>query len=185
MGTDYYILVGEETQGPFTIEQLEQMLRNGEISAETRVAADGWDEWTTVALLVPTRFVDPPRLQPVSNHAKPMSATKVLGLGCLFSFAILLLVSGIATTCNPGRQIQREESWDAYYTAEQFVKQTYPGADKISAYRDSVVQQDGSDYVVAVMVDGRNAFGGPVRKVVGVVMEKDGGTWRLKRIEQR
>lgn len=75
--------------------------------------------------------------------------------------------------------------FDAYYTAQDFVRRTYPGAQTFSSFEESVITSYGDTYNVGMRVRGLNAFGGPIENLVGVQMELDRGAqkWRLTRIK--
>src|SRR4051812_9268355 len=48
----FYVLKGEETMGPYSIEDLTLMLRSGTIGQDTLYATDGASEWRPVTALV-------------------------------------------------------------------------------------------------------------------------------------
>ncbi len=71
----------------------------------------------------------------------------------------------------------------AYTEACRFIKASLPGAQKISEYRDASFDVNSSHFVVSVVVDGLNAFGGPVRNKIAVELWKDGkGGWMWQKI---
>jgi hypothetical protein len=49
---EFFVMVGEETAGPFSTSQLAEMLRNGELNRDSVCARLGEKEWTPVSDIV-------------------------------------------------------------------------------------------------------------------------------------
>src|SRR5271165_824610 len=47
--SDYYILIGDEQQGPYTLRELKAMWMRGELKGDTLYARPGMPEWETVS----------------------------------------------------------------------------------------------------------------------------------------
>lgn len=185
MVADYYLVTNGIGEGPFSYAQIQAMVDNGEVRSEDLYAREGWKGPRKLGL--DFKFPAPqwtPRNPPTKSLAAWGPFEVFCGAGAVVTLLIFLvwlnkdLSHGVSSE-------SRASSYDAHSAAEDFVKRSFPGADKISSMGDSVVQQDGDTYLVGVVVDGKNAFGGPIRKMVGVEMEKVGDKWRLKHIEQR
>lgn len=137
----------------------------------------------------------PPVVAPVA--AAPVLAlpaepkkTGPMAMGCAgfagFVGLILLMAALGQLSESPQSAARREadnQKQQAFFAAEQFIKQRLPGAQKIAGFREAIVEQEGSTFRVAVQVDGLNAFGGPVRNVVGVEMELVGDKFVLKHLK--
>jgi hypothetical protein len=196
----YYLLVQDKEEGPFSLSDLREMMVE-RLSPETLFARDGMTDWKPLKTLFPAddpksptkKIITPLPDFVLSGEAPPEpKRTGPLALGCAVIAGIVgavFLFAAIAQIFESpaSRQARNQDDtkFDAYYTATVFIKKTYPGAQNISSYSDSIVEPDGGTYRVAVTVDGLNAFGGPIRKMVGVEMHREGTQWKLDHIEQR
>lgn len=145
------------------------------------------------------RHIRLPHIPPASPappliHHPPMNRAAhglgVIVLACIAGgIGLLFLIGaigfGLQTPAERAQSKQRSTDQDAHRTAEQFIMRQYPGAQRVSAFRDSSVEHDGTRYRVAVEVNGLNAFGGPVRNAMIVEMDTMGGSWQLVQIHQR
>lgn len=130
-----------------------------------------------VALAAASKADEPKRSSPLAVGCACLAG--LFGLFLLIPMIAMLFESPQATGA---REVDSTKQ-QAHYAAEQFIRKAMPGAKTVASYRESVVEQEGSVYRVAAQVDGVNAFGGPLRKIVGVEMELSGGKWVLKRIQ--
>lgn len=207
----YYLWREDAEKGPFSATDLWELRRAGELPDVLLVRVDGSSQWLQIGeikerlareanidlIRIPPRPLAQrmPELPPVVATPIPARAAEKKPGACAWGCTIMLLLIGlfflipaIDTVIHPGEAIEREQKsnhFDAYYTAQGFVKQQFPGADSFSDFKQSVVKQSGNVYQVAMTVEGRNTFGGPIRKSVVVEMELSGGTWRHIRTHQQ
>lgn len=124
---------------------------------------------------------------PQVNKAEK-NQTSPIAFGCAaiaVVFVLFLLSLSIPALFNPARATGNLEEREAHSMAEQFVKNRYPGVSSISSFRESVIEREGNTFRIACTAEGQNSFGGPIRKMVGLELEKNGDKWNLKHIEQR
>lgn len=121
--------------------------------------------------------------------SEEMTGGKVAAIGCLGVFALVLLIPAVAILFEPPskQQAREQKSWeqDAHFTAEQFVRKSYPAVLKVSDFRDSIVTSEGATYLVALTVDMTGPLGGPVRKIIGVELRLAGEKWTLIAMRER
>ena len=101
MDDQYWITIGSEQRGPYTLGQLRSMWHSGAITGNTLYWQQGFDEWFPLSLLVedlePTPPVPPPPLpsKPQIIYApapKPQQQTS----GCTWIIIIALgIVAGV------------------------------------------------------------------------------------------
>jgi hypothetical protein len=208
----YFIWRADSEQGPFTGGELWALRQVGSLPDVLPVREEDSDRWLQVSdikhrlqppvnadvLPIPARPISqqaqPPTMaspphrraahQPI-KRSKDLSPMTVLVVFTVFAAGLLWFNQYVMTHTGPGDSGRSGESFDAYYTAQGFVKEQFPGADSFSEFNQSVVRQSGNTYQVAMTVDGRNAFGGPVRKSFVVEMELSGGVWRHKGTHQQ
>jgi hypothetical protein len=78
------------------------------------------------------------------------------------------------------------EPIDAHYAATEFARARFPGAKEFSEYRRSKMEKLGDGhYVVGIVGDGLNAFGGPARSIIAVEVKLDGGKWQMRSIDSQ
>ncbi|HEY5913509.1 MAG TPA: DUF4339 domain-containing protein [Verrucomicrobiae bacterium] len=59
--SDFYILLGDQESGPFELRELEEMIRRGEIPADTLYARPGMGAWEPVCKVIPSGVKAGPR----------------------------------------------------------------------------------------------------------------------------
>jgi hypothetical protein len=75
--SDFYILVNDQESGPFALQELEAMIRQGEIPPETLYARPGMSAWEQLSKVVPadldvaTESATPPAQSEAPNVLKP------------------------------------------------------------------------------------------------------------------
>lgn len=90
----YYVMVGDEKRGAFTLEQLQTMWRSGGLTMDTQYWVEGLDEWMPLSSIL--ELLQPPRqTQQTQAHysapgqlVRPMKSRGIyiilgLFLGCL------------------------------------------------------------------------------------------------------
>ena len=122
------------------------------------------------AAAMPSVQLEPKR----KTHGCAWAALIVIG------FFFLLIILGSLVPRDPG-QIEASE---AYVAAVDLCQQRFPGARDISSRSRSSIDGTGGGYTVILQVDGQNAFGGPVRKIVEVKLHKVGDRWVSDSIQQ-
>lgn len=206
--TTYYLWREDAEQGPYTAAEVWSRYVASEITAVVPVRIGKHGEWLQIADVLerldreahPVEVAIPPR--PLTQSAtrplprcvpapvrieRPASRdlpvpVVVIAFGVLF-FCIMLF--GNYVMKNPGdSSTTGPQNLDAYHTAQEFVRSQFPGADTFSEFNGSVVNTSGNRYQVAMYVDGRNAFGGPIRKRVVVEMDLIGDRWHHVRTIQ-
>ncbi|MDB2327301.1 DUF4339 domain-containing protein [bacterium] len=101
MDDQYWITIGDEQRGPYTISQLRSMWQSGTITANTLYWQQGFDDWfslsTIIDLLEPHQPAAPPALPPepqiiYTPAPQPQQQTS----GCTWIIIIALgIVGGI------------------------------------------------------------------------------------------
>jgi hypothetical protein len=71
----------------------------------------------------------------------------------------------------------------AAFAAQDYIKETIPGAEEVD-WTAGTIRRSEDRVIVRMPVDGKNAFGGPVRKIVTVTMEPVGDDYRLVGVTQ-
>jgi hypothetical protein len=179
----YCILLEGKQQGPYTLHQIRSMWDAGLLTVATQYQANeggGWKPLSDMLQEIEPALKKPQSLPKVYNTIKPERNDGVAFAAIAF---VLTVVTVIIFAVNmqqgsPDGQAKNLQS-KAYWAATKFIKENYPGAREFSSFSDSAVKNDGDNYSVAIKVDGLNAFGGPVRQVIGVQMEYTGDQWRL------
>lgn len=206
--TSYYLWREDAEEGPYTAPELWARFEAGQLAEFEPVRIGRHGEWLQIADVIerldreahPVEVVIPPRPLTQSTTpplprcvpapvraARPASRdlpvpVVVIAFGTLF-FCIILF--GNYAMKNPGdSSTTGPKNRDAYHTAQDFVRSQFPGADSFSEYNGSVIKTSGNRYQVAMYVDGRNAFGGPIRKRVVVEMDLIGNRWHHVRTIQ-
>lgn len=85
----YYVKIGEEQRGPFTLEQLQGMWRAGAVTMETNYWVEGFDEWMPLETILELLQPSPQQHRshtsyPASTLRKPKSRGVYIILGLLF-----------------------------------------------------------------------------------------------------
>lgn len=207
----YYLVLDDKPQGPFTIDQLRSMAWAGKITVKTLFCQEGWENWEELSLISETMFPQKqtplgiplpltPNPTPISSHPlatvhnspalttanKPKTAGQIFAIGCLGVFIFFMGIIFLAALSNRGKTDPLySQKFDAYYTAVEFIKKQFPGAESFSDYRESVIEPDGAVYRVAVRVTGKNAFGGPVRNDFVVELLQSGDKWICQSINRK
>jgi hypothetical protein len=196
---DYYILVGEEQKGPYSIGQLKSMWASGQITTNSLYWQPGFSEWRSIKELQ-GELVDTPveaYVQPPTASI-PQSGNRNVGKAeVVMSLIVMSIIIFVMAKCNgceadddkPRRQPtayeqEKNEKFEAYVAAKQIIKKKYPGVKEIASYGEAQIRKEGSTYYIAVMVDGVNAFNAPVRKVVGLSIHRSGEQWIADEIGQ-
>ena len=101
MNPTYLVLNGQQA-GPFSPEQLRQLITESNAVAETPAWQEGMAEWTTLKAIMPEAFTvaaaaPPPFVPPVSMPPPPPPAKKGMS-GCLLAF---LIVCGLGVCSIP------------------------------------------------------------------------------------
>lgn len=204
----YYILQpgAEKERGPYSLNELRTMWENGTIDENTMWAVQGMEGWDGLATLkkqiFPEQFIEPPifveppkitarSLDDVYRRNDEQQVERARGQMGVFAttFVIglvlisLLVVFGViaSSTDTPEDKAERRRS-GAYDYTRAVIRDRYPGAKEFLRYG---VTREGNKYHVVTVVDGLNAFGGPVRTEFDAKLEwSDGGGWTLVELKQ-
>jgi hypothetical protein len=95
---DYYVLIGNEEQGPFALEQLRTMLLNGEINSTTLAAAPGFKDWIEVQHLLNVHAPAPRWKKKMDAGAKSPG----WGAGAAAGLVLVLILVAIASAGGDG-----------------------------------------------------------------------------------
>lgn len=196
---DYYVLIDDYECGPYSISMLKELMDTGRINRDTLYAQQGMERWEPIRSIEPALFPPPkPKSRPLAP-VMPQTVVPVekvgtmrlwlLAIGGTVAAAVLLLLIAIPFLHEPSPpkagSRETDQKFEAYYSAREFVKRTYPGAQNVSPFSESVVNKEGKTYYVAVTAENLNSSNGPVRHQVGLILHLDGDTWKLDHIEQR
>jgi hypothetical protein len=195
--------------GPFTPSDLKAKLKAGEIEPDALVATPGSANWKPVAGVVlaveappvSTRKLpdmpDPPLAPPKPVfRSEPTPVKKPMGCGAWLGAAFLLVVIVVLFLVITGALVENgviktptdEDSLAsrAVERAKRDIEARYPGA---KSFGEATYHRDGTSpnprigdvFTVHIVVDGLNAFGGPVRNRVGVDERWLGGAdWKCE-----
>jgi len=107
----YYVMLGEDRKGPFTLTQLQAMWRAGSLTTETQYWFEGQSEWMplgTIIELLEASSVTPARYAiSVPMFSKPVktkrgiSARVFIGCGALLVLVLVVLVIGVVFSDDP------------------------------------------------------------------------------------
>jgi hypothetical protein len=122
--------------------------------------------------------------QPSSAPPKPATKGQLAALGSLLLLLIFFGVPALMFFFESPEQRVKDAKIEAYSAAKRFVVDAYPGVKSISSFGDSIVTQDGVTFKIGLTVDGVNGFNAPIRKTVGVTVQRTGDTFRLIEMRQ-
>lgn len=108
-----------------------------------------------------------------SDQIHTLFVVGVLGIG-IIALVLLMVAVGSGTTASTSPEADRDT---AYRAAVEILKAEIPGLRSISPSGESRVSQAGNIWTVDLVVDGVNAFGGPVRRSFTVRMESGAGSF--------
>jgi len=157
---EYYIDIGGETFGPFTLETLREMKRSGEVNNQTIYCQPGATEWlplyTLNPLLDPSLPVSP---SPPPRGPGPFSRLRVAQWTAA-AFGLMLLIA----VCNDSSPSGRAASDQA--NAESAVKlwldQNLNDPDSLRIAEWSPVHKARVSYFIRCKYRAKNGFGGYV-----------------------
>lgn len=211
MDNPYYLLIKDETQGPFTLHQVRAMWNAGTLTGVTFFTRPGMTEWKPLLDMQnelesqasptspsqPAVHGNPPSAsqsstaqspngvksaqagQPAVSGQTPTTNEWVMALlGTVFAAVLFLTLIALSRPAPSGRDSNSTRS--AYEAACSIIWQEYPGAKGVSSIENTPVHRIGAAYHFEIMVDGLNAFGGPVRNLVLVEVEYQDGRWISK-----
>ncbi|MFZ4778232.1 MAG: GYF domain-containing protein [Terrimicrobiaceae bacterium] len=98
----FFLQLNGQTEGPFTVEEIEDLHGSGRVNRSTPCRPDGKGDWSSIYNLVPTAiWVTSPRNKPVLMKSDPPDRSgltkKILwiGLSCVIALAIVVPIFGI------------------------------------------------------------------------------------------
>lgn len=109
-------------------------------------------------------------------------AAKIIVGAFAAAVAVLWMVSQF--TSSAVGALREPTRRDAYRSAREFAMNRLPGAREVAHESQAIVERDGANWYVAFVVDGLNAFGGPVRRNVVVQMRCDGSDFSFVTLKQ-
>lgn len=202
-----------EAVGPYSLAELAEMKRTGEIDEETLWAVEGMETWERIAtlrkLMTPREEERPdpglaqkvtrvlcgetfddqpkarraPRMEPLFRVASPGTPKWKIGLAMLAGGFGLFMLIPALALAWQGPK--GLAGMEASEAHVMAVEFIERSYPGARSFGEPVVKREGNTFYVAVEVDGLNAFGGPVRNTMGVEMELVGSSWRLRHIERR
>lgn len=93
----YYVLINDETKGPYTMGQLRGMWNSGAVTAQTLHCQEGYDKWTPLSVILdqlePT--VAPPPLPGKQTQQDYPSASQLKKKGLGFVVGCIALLFGL------------------------------------------------------------------------------------------
>lgn len=202
----YFVLradEGSKEQGPMSVREIRARVSSGTLNRTDWYARSGMAEWKLVfELLEAAQQVEtpppplppvlpqpdaPPVIPPVRNpwgdykREQPNWGKRFIAFGGIV--AGLLIVIVMLVLMSDGRFNEWWIESEASRNAQSCILAAYPGAEKMNQV-GNVNRIYGNTYGVRFVVDGKNAFGGPVRKLITVTMELNGRSWSLKELKQ-
>ena len=91
MDNHYYLTVGSDQKGPYTLSQLQTMWRAGSITADTLYCQQGFDEWVSISSLAELLDAPPVRSSsPASLATHPALAASASDKRILPAFLLCL-----------------------------------------------------------------------------------------------
>jgi len=106
---EFYVDIGGETKGPYTLGQLQAMWKAGTITGNTLYCREGFKEWLPLRTMVrelepppPVQAAPGPQVVQVQVEKKPSGVGKALGIGCLAILVFLILMAIIGALLRAG-----------------------------------------------------------------------------------
>ncbi len=98
----FFLQLNGQTEGPFTVEEIEDLHGSGRVNRSTPCRPDGKGDWSSIYNLVPTAiWVTSPRNKPAQMKCDPPDRSglpkKILwiGLFCVIALALVIPIFGI------------------------------------------------------------------------------------------
>ncbi|HTJ00295.1 MAG TPA: DUF4339 domain-containing protein [Dongiaceae bacterium] len=189
---DYYVNIAGQTKGPYTIHQLRQMWNAGTVTRQTLYSQEGMSEWLPLGHLQYHLETEPETAAPVASGTpqtpaapakrKSFGLGRIVGLGCLGIFILILLLIFIGALAGNSGKTASDNKFDAYYTAKtSFVPAQLkaPSTAKFADFSDCTVTVEGDVYTVSGWVDAQNSFGAMIRQnfVCKLRLDASRGKW--------
>jgi hypothetical protein len=199
----YFVLRADEggkEQGPMSVREIRARVSSGILKRTDWYARSGMAEWKLIfELLEAAQQVQtpppvlpqpdaPPMIPPVRNpwgeytRKQPNWGKRFIALGCIVAGLVMVVVMLVFMSDGPFNEWWIES--EASRNAQNCILAAYPGAEKMNQVGDVSRSNFGNTYDIRFVVDGKNAFGGPVRKLITVTMELNGRSWSLKELKQ-
>jgi hypothetical protein len=113
----YYVLNGEKTEGPYSLQQLRELWASGIVTGQTLYCQEGFDQWIPLETLAQDLRQLPPVPKPPISSALPASASipkQSRGVGVWVGhFAAVLIVGYFIGAYIAGRT-ESDYPWVAY-----------------------------------------------------------------------
>lgn len=182
-------LDGVET-GPFTTSDVWLMVNDGKVPrtvlAREFSSSGNWVPFCELALGARAFAVEPPILTGpgAGQNRRRSGSPSGFGMALFAVLAFLTLILAFGRLAQAPREWPEASPRKAYRAAVEFVNSRLPGAQKFSSFDQAQISRDGSTWFVGFIVDGVNAFGGPVRRPVVVQMNCDGSEFSFVALKQ-
>lgn len=162
----YYLWIGEQEQGPYSIEEIQHSLNAGEISLDQMVRLADSSDWVSVGQIVSAASV-PNRSQvelPASRSVLNVPRGILLGAG---GVAVVCLIAIVFTTCGPSQSgevaavpVEPSESQlvsarlaIAAKTPEAVVNESDPRFTQAALFRQHGLNDDAKRELILILTD--------------------------------
>lgn len=162
----YYLWIGEQEQGPYSIEEIQHSLNAGEISLDQMVRLADSSDWVSVGQIVSTASVpNRPQVElPVRRSVLNMPRRILLGAG---GVAVVCLIAIVVTTYGPSQSgevaaipVEPSESQlasaglaIAAKTSEAVVNESDPRFTKAALFRQHGLNEDAKRELILILTD--------------------------------
>ncbi len=189
-----FVWEADAEHGPFPFSTIAKRVATG-VLAQTVLSRTENGEWVPFnelasGLMVaherdhPTaETVAPPRLQKTSKGYRPSPDMVAILIALAIVTLFLSFGAGLLNLPMPGR-VWQASNVGAYEAAKGFIEDAVPGILKFAPLDRASISRDGPDWVVLLRVDGQNAFGGPVRRMMTVKMGATSSGFYLINVSQ-